>query len=104
MQAGRIITWAMLKGMVMKGNGALRRANVEYAVCRDDRSIGHPVVLLQQRQTHALWREFKIFKGASPNQVKPVRILDVPQKEKFFFGMLEEGSDRSVLEATGSET
>ena len=81
----------------------LRHANVEYAVCRDDRSIGHPVVLLQQQQTHALWREFKICKGASPNQVKPVRILDVPQKEKFFFGMLEEGSDRSVLEKTRQE-
>lgn len=70
----------------------LRKANVEYQVCRDDRSIGHPLVLIQQQQTHALWREFKIYKGASPNQVKPVRILDTPQKERFFFGMLEEGS------------
>ncbi|MBE6015909.1 MAG: GH3 auxin-responsive promoter family protein [Lachnospiraceae bacterium] len=74
-----------------------RYANKEYAGCRDDRSIGHPLVLLQQQQTHLLWREFKIFKGGSPNQVKPVRILDVPQKEKFFFGMLEEGSGRERL-------
>ena len=72
-------------------------ANREYAGCRYDRSIGHPVVLLQQPETHALWREFKIYKGASPNQVKPVRILDAPQKEKFFFGMLEEGSTRDFL-------
>ena len=77
----------------------LRYANVEYAVVRDDKIIGHPIVLLQQQQTHALWREFKIFKGSSPNQVKPVRILDVPQKEKFFFGMLEEGSGRDLLSA-----
>ena len=75
----------------------LCQANPEYAVCRYDRSIGHPVVLLQQPQTHALWREFKIYKGASSNQVKPVRILDSPQKEKFFFGMLEEGSGRERL-------
>ncbi len=75
-----------------------RYANKEYAGCRDDRSIGHPVVLLQQQQTHQLWREFKIYKGASPNQVKPVRILDAPQKEKFFFGMLEEGSGREILD------
>ncbi len=67
-------------------------ANKEYAICRYDRSIGHPLVLLQQPETHALWREFKIYKGASQNQVKPVRILDTPQKQKFFFGMLEEGS------------
>lgn len=77
----------------------LRHANVEYAVCRDDGSIGHPIVLLQQ-QTHALWREYKIYKGASPNQVKPVRILDAPQKEKFFFGMLEEGAGREKLRET----
>ena len=75
----------------------LCHANVEYYTCRCDRSIGHPVVLLQQPQTHALWREYKIYKGSSPNQVKPVRILDSPQKEKFFFGMLEEGSGRDVL-------
>ena len=79
----------------------LRTANVEYSICRDDRSIGDPVVLLQQPQTHALWREFRIFKGASPNQVKPVRMLDTPQKEKFFFGMLEEGSGRDLLEKKG---
>ena len=78
----------------------LRRANVEYSVVRDDRNIGDPVVLLQQPETHALWREFKIYKGASPNQVKPVRILDAPQKEKFFFGMLEEGSGRDVLKTS----
>ena len=56
---------------------------------RYDRSIGHPVVLIQQQQTHALWREYKLYKGASQNQVKPVRILDSPQKEKFFFGLIE---------------
>ena len=75
----------------------LRRANVEYSVVRDDGNIGHAVVLLQQAETHALWREFKIYKGSSPNQVKPVRVIDTPQKEKFFFGMLEEGSGREVL-------
>ena len=75
----------------------LCKANVEYSTCRYDRSIGHPVVLLQQPQTHALWREFKIYKGSSPNQVKPVRILDSPQKERFFFGMLEKGSGTEVL-------
>lgn len=75
----------------------LCHANKEYEVCRYDRSIGHPVVLIQQQQTHALWREYKLYKGASQNQVKPVRILDSPQKEKFFFGMLEEGSGRDML-------
>jgi len=34
--------------------------------------------------------------------VKPVRILDAPQKEKFYFGMLEEGSGREVLNSIDS--
>ena len=55
------------------------------------KSLDMPLVLIQQQETHALWREFKIMKGSSPNQVKPVRVLDVPMKQKFFFGLLEEG-------------
>ena len=81
----------------------LGKANVEYAISRSAGNIAPAVVLLQQQQTHAFWREYKIYKGASRNQVKPVRILDVPQKKKFFFSMLEEGSDISVLETTKPE-
>lgn len=33
-------------------------------------------------ETHALWREYKLMKGSSPNQVKLVRVLDVPMKQK----------------------
>ena len=50
-------------------------------------------LLIQQRETHALWREFKLHKGSSGNQVKPVKILDAPIKQKFFFGLLEPGQD-----------
>ena len=56
-------------------------------------SIDTPVVLIQQQETHALWREYKLMKGSSSNQIKPVRILDVPMKQKFFFSLLEEGQD-----------
>ena len=35
----------------------------------------------------------KIARGSSPNQVKPVRVLDVPMKQKFFFGLLEDGQE-----------
>ena len=31
--------------------------------------------------------------GASANQVKPVRILDAPIKQKFFFRLLEPGQE-----------
>ena len=30
---------------------------------------------------------------SSANQVKPVRILDAPIKQKFFFGLLEPGQE-----------
>ncbi len=56
-------------------------------------SIGMPLILIQQQETHALWREFKLMKGSSANQVKPVRVLDVPVKQKFFLGLVEEGQE-----------
>ncbi len=43
----------------------------EYSVVVNDGSLGVPLVLIQQMQTHALWRELKLAKGASANQVRP---------------------------------
>ena len=31
-----------------------------------------------------------IYRGASANQLKPVRMIDNPLKERFFFALLEE--------------
>ena len=67
--------------------------NGEYKFICQRGSLGKPLVLIQQQQTHALWRELKLAKGSSANQVKPVRILDVPMKQKFFFGLVEEGQE-----------
>jgi hypothetical protein len=71
----------------------LSEVNPEYGVVVQDRSIGMPLVLIQQQQTHMLWREMKLAKGSSANQVKPVRVLDVPMKQKFFFTLLEDGQE-----------
>ncbi len=71
----------------------LSKVNPEYGVVADCGSLGMPLVLIQQQQTHALWREMKLARGSSANQVKPVRVLDVPMKQKFFFGLLEEGQE-----------
>lgn len=62
-------------------------------LCVERKSLGSPLVLIQQPETHALWREYKLMKGSSPNQVKPVRVLDVPMKQKFFLSLLEEGQE-----------
>lgn len=53
-----------------------------------------PMVLhYSQIETHAAYRDFMIMKGTSANQLKPVRVLDTPRKEKFFLTMIEEETD-----------
>ena len=71
----------------------IREVNKEYGVVLDRGSLDKPLVLIQQQETHALWRDFKLTTGSSANQVKPVRILDAPIKQKFFFGLLEPGQE-----------
>lgn len=64
--------------------------NPVYKECVDTNEIDHAVLYLQQQQTHALWRDIKVHKGTSLNQVKPVRVLDTPMKMKFFYSLREE--------------
>lgn len=68
----------------------LFEVNPVYKECVDTNEITHALLYVQQQQTHALWREMKMMKGASANQVKPVRVLDVPQKVDFFYKLREE--------------
>ena len=42
-----------------------------------------------QQQTYQLYRDLMIMKGVSPNQLKPVRVIDTPIKHKFFNGLRE---------------
>ena len=75
-------------------NRILSEVNPEYNFFANVRhSIDEPLILIQQQETHALWREYKLMKGSSSNQVKPVRTLDVPVKQKFFLGLVEEGQE-----------
>ena len=68
----------------------LCEVNPEYEFFANKRgSIDMPLIIIQQQETHALWREFKLHMGSSSNQVKPVRVLDVPVKQKFFLGLVE---------------
>ena len=71
----------------------IREVNKEYGVVLDRDSLDKPLVLIQQQETHALWRDFKLTMGSSANQVKPVRLLDAPIKQKFFFSLLEPGQE-----------
>lgn len=68
----------------------LGEINPVYKECKDTNEIAPAILYLQQPQTHALWREFKMMKGASANQVKPVRVLDTPMKKGFFYKLIQE--------------
>ena len=67
----------------------LGEINPVYKECVDTNEISHAVLYLQQMQTHALWRDMKVIKGTSLNQVKPVRVLDTPRKKDFFYKLRE---------------
>lgn len=51
--------------------------------------LGQTELVLLQQQTYQLYREVMMMKGVSPNQLKPVRVIDTPLKERFFFGLKE---------------
>ena len=42
-----------------------------------------------QAETYQAYRDLMIRKGTSANQLKPVRVIDTPMKEKFFFTLRE---------------
>lgn len=60
-----------------------------YNMERDLNNLSPLKLLIQQPQSHALYREMRLLKGVSENQIKPVRILDTPMKINFFLNMIE---------------
>ena len=52
-------------------------------------SLGRTKLCILQQETYMLYRDTLVYRGISQNQIKPVRIIDTPMKEKFFFGLLD---------------
>ena len=65
------------------------QANPSYGEKVRSGVLGKMELVLLQQQTYQLYRDVQIMKGASSNQLKPVRVIDTPQKEKFFFRLQE---------------
>jgi hypothetical protein len=42
-----------------------------------------------QPQTYYLYRDLQIMRGSSENQLKPIRIIDTPEKRNFFFALFD---------------
>ncbi|MBQ9010490.1 MAG: GH3 auxin-responsive promoter family protein [Clostridia bacterium] len=51
--------------------------------------LGKTELVTVQQQTYQLYRDYMITKGVSPNQLKPVRVIDTPIKHNFFFSLKE---------------
>lgn len=68
----------------------LVEANPVYKDCVDDHWLDEPEVYFLQPETSLLYRDMMVFKGASMNQLKPVRVIMNERQRKFFFALIQE--------------
>lgn len=64
------------------------KANGEFAGYVDTGRLKEPVAHWLQPQTAMLYRDMMVFKGASANQLKPVRVIMNEKQRQFFFVLL----------------
>lgn len=69
-------------------NQALGEANLRFRYWQDAHELGTLTLLNQEPGTHAAWKKHMVEKGTAPQQVKPVHILDTPEKEEFFLSRI----------------
>lgn len=67
----------------------LCEANRSFNKYREISTMGEPLVTFIEPDSFQLYRELQIASGVSPNQVKPVKIIDNEAKTRFFFGLSE---------------
>ncbi|MDO4478676.1 MAG: GH3 auxin-responsive promoter family protein [Lachnospiraceae bacterium] len=67
----------------------LSQANPVFGSMLKNGVIGRTKLCMAQQETYMLYRDLMIMRGVSQNQLKPVRVIDTPMKERFFFGLLE---------------
>ena len=65
----------------------MRATNGEFAGYVDTGRLNKPVAHWLQPQTAILYRDMMVYKGASANQLKPVRVIMNEKQRKFFFGL-----------------
>ncbi|MEG2665260.1 MAG: GH3 auxin-responsive promoter family protein, partial [Hafnia sp.] len=65
----------------------LRAGNIDMEDMSEDGTFAPASVRILHEQTYQLWRDMRVVHGASPNQIKPVHIIDTDQKKKFFYAL-----------------
>lgn len=73
-----------MQSLLEKG---LAEASEYYAHYRQEKKLGSLELIFLQPQTYALYRDIQIWNGASPNQLKPVHVINNPKTEAFFRGL-----------------
>jgi len=73
-----------LKPFSSYAHEALKEINVRYEYFYNTQGMDALVIRNLQPGTNKAWMQKKIGEGVSPSQVKPVRILDNPEKMEFF--------------------
>ena len=68
----------------------LVEANPVYMECYEDDWLAAPEVYLLQPETSILYRDMMVYRGASLNQLKPVRVIMNERQRKFFFALIQE--------------
>ncbi len=68
----------------------LVKANPVYMDCYEDHWLDKPEVCFLQPQTSLLYRDMMVYRGASMNQLKPVRVIMNERQRKFFFALRQE--------------
>jgi hypothetical protein len=67
----------------------LGQANPSFGQKIMNNTLGKTKLCITQQEAYMLYRDIMIRKGVSQNQLKPVRAIDTPMKEKFFFKFIE---------------
>ncbi|MFT8593665.1 MAG: GH3 auxin-responsive promoter family protein [Bifidobacterium sp.] len=69
--------------------GKLSVANPSFGSKVRDGVLGAMDIRFVQQETYYLYRDLMVLRGTSENQLKPVRVIDTPGKERFFFALVD---------------
>ncbi len=67
----------------------LGEANPSFGKKVMDHTLSRTKLCIMQPESYMFYRDMMILKGVSPNQLKPVRVIDTPMKENFFFHVID---------------
>ncbi|MBR5381343.1 MAG: GH3 auxin-responsive promoter family protein [Oscillospiraceae bacterium] len=74
----------------------LCRANPVYLECVEEGELGKPEAYFLQPETSLLYRDMMVYRGASRDQLKPVRVIVNERQRRFFFALKQELADLSA--------